>query len=73
MFLRTANSADELIAKYARMLEDIYNNQRAGDYTFEGVLSMMLREVEQQIELIHPQPPLPDPPPAPYVHFDGTE
>lgn len=37
---------DKLIAKYAAELQDIYDKQTAGQYTFTGVLAIFLREVD---------------------------
>ena len=37
---------DTVIAKYAGELRSIYDNRTAGDYTFEGVLTSFLMEVQ---------------------------
>jgi hypothetical protein len=36
---------DTLISEYAALLERIYENRTAGDYTFEGVLSLFANRV----------------------------
>lgn len=36
---------DELINKYSEILQKVYDDQTAGDYTFVGILSTMLREL----------------------------
>lgn len=37
---------DDLIEEYATVLQNIYDKQTAGDYTFTGVLSEFLRKVQ---------------------------
>lgn len=39
------SAIDDLINKYANELGDIYDERTAGSYTFTGVLSKFLREV----------------------------
>lgn len=45
------------IAHWASELKKIYDNQTAGDYTFEGVVSKMLRDLHTppKFELIFPK------------------
>lgn len=37
---------DDVVRKYADILKDIYEARTAGEYTFEGVLSSMLRDIK---------------------------
>jgi hypothetical protein len=55
-----------LLAKYADVLQMIYDEHTAGDYTFTGVLSSFLRELDQMDHPVPDDPPFPAPPPLYY-------
>lgn len=38
---------DQLIDAAAKKLREVYDNQTAGDYTFEGILSAFLRQIDK--------------------------
>lgn len=44
-------SKDELIRKYAEKLEKVYNEQTAGDFTFDGILAQFLREYDKMCDV----------------------
>lgn len=39
-------SEEELVEKYAEILQTVYDDQDAGAYTFSGILYRFLRELE---------------------------
>jgi hypothetical protein len=42
---------DELLEEYAAKLQEIYDGQTAGDYTFVGVLSEFVRKLKAAEEV----------------------
>lgn len=45
---------DELIEEYAKILQEIYDSQSAGDYTFKGILHEFARKIVPDV--IPPMP-----------------
>lgn len=47
---------DELIEKYAEILQTVYDDQDAGAYTFKGILATFLRELDKDRAKADPKP-----------------
>lgn len=47
---RKPRSEDEIINYYVVVLEEVYKERTAGDYTFDGILSEFLRQIDKARE-----------------------